>query len=77
MCSSDLGLLMPAGVTAEIPRRFAAEANRALQEPDIRKRLQELGAVAVGSTPDEFSAFLKKDIERWKQVVAKAKIVIE
>ena len=75
--SSFVGLLMPAGVPAEIPRRFAAETNRSLQEADIRKRLQELGALPVGSTPEEFSAFLRKDIERWRQVVAKAGIVID
>ena len=75
--SSFVGLFMPANVPGDIPRRFAADTRRALQEPDVRKRLQELGANAEGSTPDEFSAFLRKDIERWRQVVAKAGIVIE
>ncbi|MSQ51931.1 MAG: tripartite tricarboxylate transporter substrate binding protein [Betaproteobacteria bacterium] len=75
--NSFVGLLMPAGVQGDIPRRFAAETRRALQEPDIAKRMQELSAMPVGSTPDEFSAFIRKDIERWRQVVAKAGIVIE
>lgn len=75
--SSFVGLLMPAGAPGDIARRFASETNRALQEPEVRKRLQELGANPVGSTPEDFAAFIRKDIERWRQVVAKAKIVID
>ncbi|OGA04906.1 MAG: hypothetical protein A3H35_12230 [Betaproteobacteria bacterium RIFCSPLOWO2_02_FULL_62_17] len=74
--NSFVGLFMPAGVPADIPRRFAVETRRALQEPDVAKRMQELSATPVGSAPEEFSAFIRKDIERWRQVVAKAGIVI-
>lgn len=75
--NSFVGLFMPAGVPADIPRSFAAETRRVLQEQDLRKRFQELGAAPVGSSPEEFSGFVQKDIERWRQVVAKAGIKLD
>ena len=75
--NSFVGLLMPAGAPIDIARKFAAESRRVLHEPDVKKKLDELGANAVGSTPEEFAAFVKKDLERWRQVVTKAGIVLE
>jgi tripartite-type tricarboxylate transporter receptor subunit TctC len=75
--NSFVGLFMPAGVAADIPKAFAAESRRVMQQPDLRKRFDELGATPVGNTPEEFGAFVKKDIERWRQVVAKAGIKLD
>lgn len=75
--NSFVGLFMAAGTPIDIARKWAAETRRIGSEPDYRQKFQELGATPVGNTPEEFSAFVRKDIERWRQVVAKAGIKVE
>jgi tripartite-type tricarboxylate transporter receptor subunit TctC len=41
----------------------------ALAKPEIRKRLNDLGAVIVGSRPNEFRSFLIKDKNHWRKVI--------
>src|SRR5262245_32761889 len=52
------GIIAPAGVPKEIVDRVAAEAKKALADPVATQRLADQGIVAIGSTPDEFRAFL-------------------
>jgi tripartite-type tricarboxylate transporter receptor subunit TctC len=63
------GLLAPAGTPKEIVDRLNAEFNKALQNPQLRKKLSNEGAEPVGSTPDKFAALIKDEIPRWGQVV--------
>ena len=74
--NSYVGLLMPAGVPPDIVQKFSSEAQRVVLEPDFARKLLELGATSVGNTPSEFAAFIKKDTDRWRQVVNAAGIVI-
>jgi len=64
-----VGMLVPAGTPAPIVTRLADEIRKSLAKPDIRAKMKEQGAVIVGDTPSEFAAFLKKDQERWAQVI--------
>jgi tripartite-type tricarboxylate transporter receptor subunit TctC len=64
-----VGMLVPAGTPAPIVSRLADEIRKSLAKPDIRAKMKEQGAVIVGDTPAEFAAFLKKDQERWAQVI--------
>jgi len=64
-----VGMLVPAGTPAPIVHRLADEIRKSLAKPDIRAKMKEQGAVIVGDTPAEFAAFLKKDQERWAQVI--------
>jgi tripartite-type tricarboxylate transporter receptor subunit TctC len=73
---SWVGLLMPAGVPAEIVNKFAAETRRVLSEPEFTKKLAELGSAPGGDTPEEFATFIKKDTDRWRKVVMAAGIVM-
>jgi tripartite-type tricarboxylate transporter receptor subunit TctC len=68
------GIIAPAGVPKEIVDRVAAEAKKALADPEMRKKLADQGIVAVGSTPDEFRAFLADEIARWAKVIKDANI---
>ncbi|MDP2261828.1 MAG: tripartite tricarboxylate transporter substrate binding protein [Hydrogenophaga sp.] len=63
------GLLAPAGTPNEIVDRLNAEFNKALQNPQLRKKLSNEGAEPVGSTPEKFAALIKDEIPRWGQVV--------
>ena len=64
-----VGLLAPAGTPAAIVNRLGEEMRKSLARPETRERFKALGAVAVGDTPAEFAAFLKKDYERWARVI--------
>ena len=52
----------------------AAEAKKALADPEMQKKLAEQGIVAVGSTPDEFRAFVTEEVARWAKVIKDANI---
>lgn len=58
------GMWFPAGVPMEIVRRVHAEAVKAIALPEVRKHLMDNGLRPVGSSPEEFAEFLKKDIAR-------------
>jgi tripartite-type tricarboxylate transporter receptor subunit TctC len=64
-----VGVLAPAGTPPAIVQRLADEMRKSLAKPETRERMRQLGAVIVGDTPAEFAAFLKKDYERWQQVI--------
>ena len=64
-----VGVLAPAGTPQPVIQRLADEMRKSLAKPETRERMRQLGAVIVGDTPAEFAAFLKKDYERWQQVI--------
>ena len=68
------GIIAPAGTPKEIVDRVAAEAKKALADPELQKKLADQGIVAVGSTPDEFRAFVTDEIARWARVIKDANI---
>ncbi len=64
-----VGILAPAGTPATVVNRLAEEMRKSLARPETRERMRQLGAVIVADTPAEFAAFLRKDHERWAQVI--------
>jgi tripartite-type tricarboxylate transporter receptor subunit TctC len=67
--SSWFGLLGPAELPAEIVVRLQSEVARVLKIPEIRSKLIQLGADPVGSTPEEFSAYMRAETLKWAKVV--------
>lgn len=63
------GVLAPAGTPKEVIVKLYAAINKILQMPDVRERYASVAFDPVGSTPEEFSAFLKADIAKWAKVV--------
>jgi tripartite-type tricarboxylate transporter receptor subunit TctC len=68
------GMLAPANLAAPAGERLAAACARAVREPAALEHLQRDAALAVGSTPAEFVAFIAKERERWKPVLERAKV---
>ncbi|WP_440532725.1 tripartite tricarboxylate transporter substrate binding protein [Variovorax sp. YR566] len=68
------GILAPAGTPRPIVNRLNAEALHALQALSVRQRLEDMGGEASGSTPEEMKALVARELEKWTQVVADAKI---
>src|SRR5947207_11347248 len=71
------GLVAPAGTPKEIVDLLAREIAKAVAQPDVKERLTALGFKPVANTPDEFSARIKLEIEKWGKVVHDAKLRIE
>jgi tripartite-type tricarboxylate transporter receptor subunit TctC len=66
------GLLAPAQTPREIVVTLNAALNRALAEPDIRKRIAQEGAYPAGGTPEQFGAFLKDQLARYAKMIRDA-----
>jgi len=71
------GVLAPAGTAREIVARLHDEIVRALRAPEVMQRLAADGAEPVGSTPEEFAAFIKSEIDKWARVARAAGIHAE
>jgi tripartite-type tricarboxylate transporter receptor subunit TctC len=71
------GLFVPAGTPGAIVTRIHAETRKALAQPDVKDRLVTLGAEGVGSSPQEFGAFVQAEIAKWARVVKQAGLRIE
>ena len=63
------GVIAPAKTPAEVVNRMNAEIQKALKEPAVAERLAAQGMTITGQGPAEFSAFMKKEIERWSKIV--------
>ncbi|HEV7821027.1 MAG TPA: tripartite tricarboxylate transporter substrate binding protein [Burkholderiales bacterium] len=63
------GMVAPAGVPKEIVRQLADDIAAIVRQPDIRERILADGAEPIGSTPEAFGAFLKKEMLKWGKVV--------
>jgi tripartite-type tricarboxylate transporter receptor subunit TctC len=66
------GLLAPAGVPREIVNRVQIEVAKYLLSPNTKAMLVQLGADPVGSTPEQFSAFIKAEDQKWSKVIKQA-----
>jgi tripartite-type tricarboxylate transporter receptor subunit TctC len=68
------GMVAPAGVPQAIVNKLSAEVARIVQLPEVAQRFQLDGADPVGSTPKEFAAFLKAEMQKWSKVIKDAGI---
>ncbi|QOG08501.1 tripartite tricarboxylate transporter substrate binding protein [Aureimonas sp. OT7] len=62
-------LFAPAGTPPQVIARLNEAANTAIQDPEVQKRLAEVGAQIVGSTPEELGEHVKAEVDRWRPVV--------
>ena len=60
-----LGILAPKGTPAEVISRVHVESAKALALADVKERLAQAALLAVGSSPKEFEALIRSDLERW------------
>jgi tripartite-type tricarboxylate transporter receptor subunit TctC len=63
------GVLLPAATPVAIVNTLNREIQKILDQPDIKKRIQNDGGNVVGGTPQEFSRYMQEDILRWKKLV--------
>jgi tripartite-type tricarboxylate transporter receptor subunit TctC len=63
------GLFAVAGTAPDIVARLQADVGKVLRLPEVRERLAALGAEPVGSTPEEFGAFIRAERTRWGRII--------
>jgi tripartite-type tricarboxylate transporter receptor subunit TctC len=66
------GFVVPAAVPKDIVARLNADITRILRMPDVVERLSGQGAEPVGGTAEQFSAFIRSEIEKWTGLVKTA-----
>ena len=71
------GLVAPAGTPKEVVAKLNAETLRIVNLPELKERTRGQGIELAGSTPEQFSAFLKADIAKWTQVIREFRITID
>ena len=71
------GLLVPAGTPRAIVDRINLEIAKALEDPEIKKRLRFLGFDPVGNKPDEFAQQIRVQLVKWEKLVKQAGIKVE
>ena len=72
-----VGFLAPANTPAPVLHKLATAIRASLARPAMQDKLRGLGAVVVGNSPDEYREWLKKDHERWAQLIKDAGVKAE
>ena len=63
------GLVTTGGTPRELVRRLQADIAAAIRSPDLHERMLQFGMDPVGSTPEQFDAFVRREIDKWAPVV--------
>jgi tripartite-type tricarboxylate transporter receptor subunit TctC len=71
------GMMVPAGSPRPIVDRLQRDITAVLKMPDVRDRLTSLGSHLVASTPEEFRAHIRSEIEKWGKVIRAAGVTVE
>jgi tripartite-type tricarboxylate transporter receptor subunit TctC len=70
------GVLYPAGTSRAIVDKLHADTVRALADPDVKKRFADLGVETVSSSPAEFAAFIKSEMDKYAKLIKEANIKV-
>jgi tripartite-type tricarboxylate transporter receptor subunit TctC len=71
------GLLAPAGTAKDIVLKLNQDVLRVLKDPELRKKIADLGADVVGNSPDAFGAAMRAESAQWAEIIKAARIVAE
>ena len=63
------GMFFPAGTSREIITRYHAEMMKVLQDKDVRTLMERDGSEPLGSTPEEFGIYFKREVEKYAKVI--------
>ncbi|MFN0160136.1 MAG: Bug family tripartite tricarboxylate transporter substrate binding protein [Burkholderiales bacterium] len=69
--------LAPAGTPADIVNRLSSETARAIRSPALKERIEGLGVIPVGNTPDEAAAFLRAEVAKWGKIIREANVKVD
>ena len=75
--STWLLFLAPAATPKEIVNRMSAEVAKAVNSAEVKPKLEALGIITVGSTPEQAAKFLNDEIAKWAKVIQVAGVKAE
>ncbi len=71
------GVLAPKGTPADVVAKVHASVKKVLEDPAVRKRIEDTGSLVIGNTPAEFAAQMKAELAVYKDVVSKQKLKLD
>ncbi len=71
------GILGPKGLPREVVDKVNAGVRKALEDPAVRKRIEDTGSLVVANTPEQFAAQIAAEYDVYKKVVERAKLTLE
>ncbi len=71
------GIVGPKGLPKEVVDKINAAVKKALEDPAVRKRIEDTGSLVEANTPEQFAAQIKAEFEVYKQVVVKQKLALD
>jgi tripartite-type tricarboxylate transporter receptor subunit TctC len=71
------GITGPKGLPKEVVEKVNAGVKKALEDPAIRKRIEDTGSIVIANTPEQFTEQIRAEFEVYKKVVESAKLRLE
>jgi len=71
------GFTGPAGIPRPVIEKFAGAAAQALKAPDVKDALTQQGFAALSGTPDEFDAFYRGEVAKWRKVIEASQMSLQ
>ena len=71
------GIYGPKGLPKEVVDKVSAGVKKALEDPAVRKRIEDTGSLIVANTPDQFATQIKAEFEVYKKVVEQSKLKLD
>jgi len=71
------GMTVPAATPRDLINRIYGDVSKVLQQADFRDRIAGMGADVIGTTPEQFGAFMRAESEKWGRVIREANIKAE
>jgi tripartite-type tricarboxylate transporter receptor subunit TctC len=71
------GVLGPKGTPKEVVDKVSAAVKKALEDPNVRKRIEDTGSLIVGNTPEQFGTQIAAEFAVYKKVVEQQKLKID
>ena len=71
------GILGPKGIPPEIVEKINVSVKKVLQDPAVRKRIEDTGSLVVGNSPEEFSKQIKDEYDVYRKVVVEQKLTLD
>ncbi len=71
------GILGPKALPKDVVDKVSAGVRKALEDPAVRKRIEDTGSIIIANTPEQFTAQIKAEFEVYKKVVADSKLKLD
>ena len=71
------GIYGPKGLSKEVVDKINAGVRKALEDPAIRKRIEDTGSIVIGNSPEQFAAQMAAELEVYKKVVVQQKLKLD